>query len=165
MSDANGADKIRAKVMAAEEVKSELQSARDKLAELEPKIRGDMREIYSEEYLQAASVLFREDPVEFRGLQNRLKGRGVHKGDFERKVREFYRISEQASQATAAAAPGGAPQRESQATALVKLVQSRAELFHHGDDCYATVEVSGHLETHSLKSRHSNAGYRSNSCR
>ena len=95
MSDTNGDDKIRAKVADAEEVKSELQLAREKLLELDPKVRADLREISSEEYLKAASVLFREAPVEFRGLQNKLKARGAHKGDFERKIREFCRNQEE----------------------------------------------------------------------
>ena len=44
-------------------------------------------------------------------------------------------------------------ERESAATALVKLAQASAELFHFGEDCFATVEVTGHKETYALKSR------------
>jgi len=47
--------------------------------------------------------------------------------------------------------------RESAATSLVNLARSRAELFHKGEDTFATIEVSGHSETFSIKSR----GFRS----
>jgi hypothetical protein len=45
-------------------------------------------------------------------------------------------------------------ERESQATHLVKLALSTgAEFFHSGEECYAKIRVTGHVETHSLRSR------------
>lgn len=44
-------------------------------------------------------------------------------------------------------------ERESAATALVKLAQANAQLFHSGDNCFATVVVAHHQETHGLRSR------------
>lgn len=43
--------------------------------------------------------------------------------------------------------------RESQATLLVRLAREKTELFHDGDDCYATMEVDQHHETHALSSK------------
>jgi hypothetical protein len=43
--------------------------------------------------------------------------------------------------------------RESAATAIINLARSNAELFHFGEDSFATIQVSGHLETYSLRSR------------
>lgn len=42
---------------------------------------------------------------------------------------------------------------ESAATAIINLALSNAELFHSGEDSFATIQVSGHLETYSLRSR------------
>jgi hypothetical protein len=47
--------------------------------------------------------------------------------------------------------------RESAATKLIELAQSNAELFHFGEDCFATIEVTGHQETYPVRSR----GFRS----
>jgi hypothetical protein len=47
--------------------------------------------------------------------------------------------------------------RESAATSLVNLARSRAELFHTGEDTFATIQLSGHLETYPIRSR----GFRS----
>jgi hypothetical protein len=44
------------------------------------------------------------------------------------------------------------PKRDSVATQLVKMALDSAELFHDGEDCYATIS-SGHQETHGLTSR------------
>src|SRR5277367_5896196 len=48
-------------------------------------------------------------------------------------------------------------QRESQAAELVKVVQTAegegGRLFHDGDEGYAVVPVSDHVETHALRSR------------
>jgi len=43
--------------------------------------------------------------------------------------------------------------RESAATAIINIARSNAELFHFGEDSFATIQVSGHLETYSLRSR------------
>jgi hypothetical protein len=42
---------------------------------------------------------------------------------------------------------------ESAATTIVNLALSTAELFHFGEDSFATILISGHLETYSLRSR------------
>lgn len=46
---------------------------------------------------------------------------------------------------------------ESTATVLVRLARTRAELFHFGETCFATLHVGDHVETHSLRS----SGFRS----
>lgn len=46
---------------------------------------------------------------------------------------------------------------ESAATVITNLVRSSAELFHFGEDSFATIEVSDHSETYSIRSR----GFRS----
>lgn len=43
--------------------------------------------------------------------------------------------------------------RESAATAIINLARSNAELIHFGEDSFATIRVSDHLETYSLRSR------------
>ena len=48
--------------------------------------------------------------------------------------------------------PTNSSSRESQATALAKIAQ-KAHLFHEGEDCFAAIEISGHLENHALPSR------------
>ena len=47
--------------------------------------------------------------------------------------------------------------RESAATAIVNLARSSAELFHRGEDSFATIQLSGHQETWPIRSR----GFRS----
>lgn len=44
-------------------------------------------------------------------------------------------------------------ERESVATKLVKLARSKTELFHFGEDSFATIEVVDHFETYSIRSR------------
>jgi len=50
----------------------------------------------------------------------------------------------------------GNDERESQATQLVKLALANGEFFHDSDDCFTTLAIADHRETHNLKSR----GYR-----
>ncbi len=47
--------------------------------------------------------------------------------------------------------------RPSAATAIVNLARPSAELFHSGEDSFATIQMSGHLETWPMRSR----GFRS----
>jgi hypothetical protein len=47
----------------------------------------------------------------------------------------------------------GAGGRESAATAIVNLARSSAELFHCGEDSFATIQMSGHQETWPIRSR------------
>jgi hypothetical protein len=42
---------------------------------------------------------------------------------------------------------------QSAATVLVNLARSRAELFHWGEDSFATIKMTGHLETWPIRSR------------
>jgi hypothetical protein len=42
---------------------------------------------------------------------------------------------------------------DSAATFIVNLARSRAELFHSGEESFATIQVSNHLETYSIRSR------------
>src|SRR5215472_6255385 len=46
---------------------------------------------------------------------------------------------------------------ESAATVLIALAKAEADLFHRGEGCFATINVSEHVETHALRSR----GFRS----
>lgn len=135
-----------------------LKWAREKLVELDAGVRANIRKAYEPEFLEAAALLFDLEPVEFRGLVDKLKNRGSRPADFERKAKDRLRELKEAEKirkAQAAATGGSArgPKQESQATALVTLAKSKCDLFHHGDDCYASVENDGHIETHSLKGR------------
>jgi hypothetical protein len=53
--------------------------------------------------------------------------------------------------------PNASEGRESAATALVKQARLTAEFFHSGEECFATVDIEGHLETYAVRSR----GFRS----
>jgi hypothetical protein len=46
--------------------------------------------VYGDDYLVAAAILFDREPLQYRGLLSKLKGRGYHDRDFERKVRETH---------------------------------------------------------------------------
>jgi hypothetical protein len=136
--------------------------ARDKLTERDPVMVAskNLDIAYEPEYLEAAAIVFDEQPAEFDRLLAKLKGRGIRLGDFKRKVEEAHRELKAAEKArTKAAAAAAAPiaagpnGRESQATQLVKLAQDHATFFHDGDDCYARVTVGGHQELHGLKAR------------
>jgi len=71
-------------------------------------------------------------------------------GNAQEKVAEAHRNGERECESEA----GG---RESAATQMVNLARSSAELFHFGEDSYATIRISDHLETWLIRSR----GFRS----
>jgi hypothetical protein len=69
-------------------------------------------------------------------------------------VRELSHGSLGGAEAHETPVPAEGRTRESQATAIVRLVlEASADLFHDGENCYATFAVGNHLETHPLRSR------------
>ncbi|HTJ10353.1 MAG TPA: DUF3631 domain-containing protein [Candidatus Binataceae bacterium] len=83
-----------------------LNKARDVIEKAWAEINADITKAYAPELLDAAALLYADSPGEYAGLRNRLKGKQVHLGRWEREVEKIAREWRDTAAAAAKAASG-----------------------------------------------------------